>query len=164
MLLLVVAVATSVQRPPPLAFVGFRAGMAVSDARAQISRSGGSLACKGTSDPRLRECTGSMPFPRLRRPFTILISSVRDSAGVIVLTSNIREGDTRGWVRALTEDQGKPNHKVEPGIGETWEWIRRGQMLRLSVRKVANQLETAVTLTHGPLLDALGPPPNKKPG
>ena len=85
MLLLVAAIAASPQQPPPLTFIGFRAGMAVAEARSLITKSGGSLSCKKTSDSRLRECTGSMSFPGLVRPLALLVSSVRDSVGVIVL-------------------------------------------------------------------------------
>ena len=163
MLLLLVAIAASTQQPPPLTFFGFRAGMAMAEARSLITKLGGSLSCKKTSDSRLRECTGSMPFPGLVRPFAVLVSSVRDSVGVMVLSTNIREGDTRAWVRALTQDFGKPNYRMDRGTRESWQWIRRGQMLRVVMQRPGVHFETAVTLTHGPLLDALGPPENKKP-
>jgi len=162
MLLLLVAIAGSPQQPPPLTFFGFRPGMAMAEARSLITTLGGSLSCKKTSDSRLRECTGSMPFPGLVRPFAVLVSSVRDSVGVMVLSANISEEDTRAWVRALTQDFGKPNHK-DRGTRESWQWIRRSQMLRVVMQRPGGHLETAVTLTHGPLLDALGPPENKKP-
>jgi hypothetical protein len=163
MFLLVAALAATFQEPPPLTFIGFRAGMAVADARRLITDEGGSLSCRKTSDSRLCECTGSMPLPGLDTPFSLLVSSVRDSVGVIVLTTNVSEGDTRGLVRALTRDLGRPNHRVDPGQRESWQWIRRGQMLRVVLHRDGNQLETAITLTHGPLLDALGPPEFKKP-
>lgn len=137
--------------------------MAVADARSLITEAGGSLSCRRTSDSRLCECTGSMPLPGLDTPFSLLVSSVRDSVGVIVLTTNVSEGDTRGLVRTLSRDLGRPNHRVNPGLRESWQWIRRGQMLRVVVHRDGNQLETAITLTHGPLLDALGLPENKKP-
>jgi len=163
MLLLIAALTAGPQQPPPLTFIGFRAGMAVAEARGRISKSGGSLSCKKTSDSRLRECTGSMPYPGLVWPLRLLVSSVRDSVGVIVLSTNMSEGDTRAWVRSLTQDLGKPNYKMDRGSRESWEWIRRGQMLRVVMQRAGKRLETAVTLTHGPLLDALGPPENKKP-
>jgi hypothetical protein len=163
MLLLIVAITASTQQPPPLTFSGFRAGMAVAEARRLITQSGGSLSCKKTSDSRLRECTGAMPFPGFVRPLALLVSSVRDSVGVIVLSTNMSEGDTRAWVRALTQDLGKPNHKMDRGTRESWQWIRRGEMLRVVMQRAGVRPETAVTLTHGPLLDALGPPENKRP-
>jgi hypothetical protein len=164
MLLLSLALAALSQQPPPLTFIGFRAGMSVADAQSLITKAGGSLTCKKTSDSRLRECTGTMPFASLIKPFSILLSSVRDSVGVLVLTTNMTESDTRSWVRALTQDLGAPNHKTDRGVRESWQWIRRSQMLRVVLgRGEGRQLETAVTLTHGPLLDALGPPANKKP-
>lgn len=137
--------------------------MAVADARGLIIKAGGSLSCKKTSDTRLRECTGAMPLPSQPKPSALLVSSIRDSVGVIVLTTNISEDATREWVRTLTRDLGTPNHKRDRGSRESWQWIRRGQMLRVVLQRVGKQFETAVTLTHGPLLDALGPPENKKP-
>jgi len=162
MLLPIVAITASTQQPPPLTFIGFRAGMAVADARSLITKSGGWLSCKKTTDSRLRECTGTMPFPGLVRPLSLLVSSIRDSVGVIVLSTNMSEGDARDWVRALTQDLGKPNYK-DRQTRESWQWIRRGQMLRVVMQGAGVHLETAFTLTHGPLLDALGPPENKKP-
>lgn len=164
MLLSVAAVLAIIQQPsPPLAFVGFTAGMAIADARALIAKSGGSLTCKKTTDSRLKECTGALPIPGHSKPLSLLISSVRDSAGVIVVTGRMTEADTRRWVRSLTTDLGAPNHVLPRGGRESWQWVRRGQMLRVIAHKAGKALETAVTLTHGPLLDALGPPENKKP-
>lgn len=153
-------IAVAIQRLPPLSFVGFRAHMPMNEARALAASAGGSVTCKHTTDPRLRECTGVMPFPKVIPPFRLLISSVRDTAAVVVLTANVKESDVREWARALTQDFGTPNHRTEYPVSETWQWIRQGQMLRLIQRKGGGILETAVTLTDGPLLDALGPPPS----
>ncbi len=152
------AIAIAAQQLPPLAFVGFRAHMPMSEAHALVTSAGGSLICKATTDPRLRECTGNLPFPQIAQPFKLLISSVRDTAAVIVLTAAVRQADTKDWVRALTQDFGTPNYKPQPGVSESWQWIRKGQMLRIVQRISGGALEAAVTLTDGPLLDALGPP------
>lgn len=146
---------------PPLSFIGFIAGMQIDDADRLTRDAGGVLTCKGTSDPRIRECTGAIPFLGLRRPMDVLISTVRDSASVIVLTCMVAGADTRSWVRTLTEDFGVPNYRRERGDQESWEWIRRGQMLRVVLHQSGGGPETAVTLTHGPLLDGLGPPRRK---
>jgi hypothetical protein len=160
------AIAIAIQELRPLGFAGFRAHMPMSEAKALVISAGGSLTCKATTDPRLRECTGIMPFPKVVPPFRLLISSVRDTAAVIVLTANIKESDTSEWARALTQDYGTPNHKTNYRVSETWQWIRTGQMLRLIEHQAGGVLETAVTLTDGPLLDALGPPATyqKPPG
>ncbi len=136
--------------------------MPMSEIRALATSAGGSLRCKATTDPRLRECTGTLPFPRVIPHFKLLISSVRDTAAVIVLTANVTVSDTREWARALTQDFGAPIHKTDHRVSESWQWIRKGQMLRLIQRRAGGVLETAVTLTDGPLLDALGPPPSLK--
>ena len=160
------AVAVAIQQLPPLSFAGFRAHMPMTEARELIGSSGGSLTCKATTDPRLRECTGVIPFATAVPAFKVLISSVRDTAAVIVLTANVKKGDTRDWARSLTRDFGTPNHKTDHRVTESWQWIRKSQMLRLIQHQANGRLETAVTLTDGPLLDALGPPPSlrKTPG
>jgi len=159
------AVALAIQGLPPLGFAGFRAHMPMNEARALANAAGGTLACKATTDPRLRECNGIMPYPKVIPRFNLLISSVRDTAAVIVLTASVRESDTRDWTRDLTRDFGEPDHKTNR-VSERWQWVRKGQMLRVIQHKAAGKVETAITLTDGPLLDALGPPPpvSRPPG
>ncbi len=137
--------------------------MPMSEARALITSQGGSLSCKATTDPRLRECTGAMPFPKASSGFDVLISSVRDTAAVIVLTGNLSEGTIQDWARVFTRELGTPNHKSDYRASESWQWIRKGQMLRLIRHKANGKVEGAITLTDGPLLDALGPPPAQTP-
>lgn len=149
--------ALSAQRLPPLSFAGFQARMPLADAQSLSARAGGTLACQDSTDPRIRECEGTMPLQGLERPFALLISTVRDSASVIVLTASIGDSEARTWVQSLTQVFGRPNYKKEAGQQETWQWIRRGQMLRLALRRAGSELETSVTLTDGPLLDGLGP-------
>ena len=157
------AVAPAPQMLPPLSFIGFRARMSLADAEALTKAAGGSLACKPASDIRIRECQGTVPTYGLPSPFSLLISSVHDSAAVIVLSHRAPGNAGEKWASALTLDFGSPNRNREPGIQMTWEWIRRGQMLRLVERKVADHMEVAVTLTDGPLLDSLGPAKRKRP-
>jgi hypothetical protein len=156
-------VAYAQQGLPPLSFIGFRARMSVADAKALAEAAGGTLACKPASDTRIRECQGTFPFYGLRTPFSVLISSVNDSAAVIVLSHPAPGNVAEKWASALTMDFGTPNQDREPGIQMTWEWIRRRQMLRLVERKVVDHTEVAVTLTDGPLLDSLGPLKRKRP-
>jgi hypothetical protein len=140
-------------------FLGFRARMPIGDAKTMVTAAGGHLTCKATTDPRLRECNGVMPFSKGVQPFQLLISSVRDTAAVIVLTATVKEAVAGEWQRTLTRDFGTPNHKTDNRMSESWQWVRKGQMLRLIEHKNGGIQETAVTLTDGPLLDALGPPP-----
>lgn len=158
------AIAIALQALPPLSFSGFQAHMPMSEARALIISRGGTLSCKPTTDPRLRECTGAMPFPKVTPRFNVLISSVRDTAAVIVLTGNLSESDIQDWARAFTRELGTPNHKTDYRTSESWQWIRKGQMLRLIRHKADRKVEAAITLTDGPLLDALGPPPPQPSG
>jgi hypothetical protein len=162
---LVVAVFLSapLQQLPPLSFLGFRAGMPMSGAVELIRTGGGTLSCRGSSDPRIRECTGSLPTRLISRPLRVLISSVHDSAAVIVLSGAPPAELARGWIEDLTIDFGEPEHRVTPGAQHTWQWVRRSRMLRVNARTADDSLEASVILTHGPLLDGLGPPKKAKP-
>jgi hypothetical protein len=162
---LVVAVLLSapLQELPPLSFLGFRAGMPMARAIELIRAGGGALSCRGSSDPRIRECTGSLPARRFARPLTVLISSIHDSAAVIVLSGAPPAELARGWIEDLTLDFGEPDHKVSPPSQHTWQWVRRRRMLRVNARTAGDSLEASVILTHGPLLDGLGPAKRTKP-
>ena len=137
--------------------------MPIADAVALITQSRGTVSCRGSSDPRLRECTGSLPRPGMGTQLSVLISSVKDSAAVIVLSGKPQAEEARGWVEDLTIDFGRPNHRISPESQHSWQWIRRGRMVRVVARLVGDSLEASVTLTHGPLLDGLGQPEIKKP-
>lgn len=144
-----------IQEPPPLSFFGFRAGMPVTQASAHIRSNRGTLTCRNSSDPRIRECTGSLPHGGVTGPLEVLISSVHDSAAVIVLSGKPPAELARTWIEDLTLDFGRPNHVAVPESQHTWQWIRRGRMLRVIVRIPRDSLEASVVLTHGPLLDGL---------
>jgi hypothetical protein len=156
-------VAVLSQDLPPLSFLGFRAGMPVHQATALIESIQGRLTCRASIDPRIRECTGFIPELGVTRPLAVLISSVHDSAAVIVLSGTPPPDLARAWIEDLTIDFGRPNHSAAPASQHTWQWVRRGRMLRVIVRNPGDTVETSVTLTHGPLLDGLGPPERRKP-
>ena len=158
-----VFVALASQSLPPLSFLGFRAGMPVAQAVAMIDSIRGELTCRPSSDPRIRECTGFIPEQGVARPLAVLISSVNDSAAVIVLSGTPPADLARTWIEDLTIAFGQPGFSAAPASQHTWQWVRRGRMLRVIVRNPGDTLETSVTLTHGPLLDGLGPPQRKKP-
>ena len=136
------------------------AHMPLSEVRALAQSAGGSLTCKATTDPRLRECTGAVPGSRSYPAFALLVSSVRDTAAVIVLTARVTGKEAREWVGDLTRDFGTPSHRTDRRSSESWQWVRKGQMLRVIGQTTGAVREVAVTLTDGPLLDALGPPPS----
>jgi hypothetical protein len=150
------AVAPAVQSLPPLSFQGFQAGMPVADAVSRIRANGGGLTCKSTTDARMRDCTGQMPRAGQSPPFQVLLSSVHDSAAVIVLSLAGATGVSR-WVADLTRQFGRPNYR-QRGTQSSWQWIRNRRMLRVAERKSGATREASVTLTHGPLLDGLGAP------
>lgn len=156
-------VIAAAQTLPPLSFVGFRARMPLADAEALARAAGGTLSCRQASDSRIRECRGVFPSAGFPAPLSLLISSVKDSAAVIVLSQRAPKQVVDQLVSTLSMDFGVPNQSRESGIQMTWEWIRRGQMLRLVQREAADHMEVAVTLTDGPLLDGLGSPQRKRP-
>lgn len=158
------AIAPAARPLPPLSFNGFRAGMPVADARSKISAAGGSLTCKATSDWRMRECTGSIPFHAGAPPLGVLISSVSDSAAVLVFSTRTPLRATGPWVASLSKAFGRPNQGKHPGGRMSWQWIRDRRMLRVAERRQGAAWESSVTLTHGPLLDGLGNPQTKRPG
>lgn len=148
---------------PPLGFLGFRPGMPLKQAEQLIRDREGTLQCRGSSDRRIRECTGMLPYPGVDRPLSVLISSIRDSAAVIVLSGILPSDTARTWIEDLAIDFGRPNHVSEAGVQDSWQWIRRSRMLRVTVRWPGPSFEAAVTLTDGPLLDGLGSPEKQKP-
>ena len=137
--------------------------MPVAEAAKRLTTSGGTLSCRATLDWRMRDCTGSVRLPELPR-LEILVSSVHDSAAVIVLSFHGPAELASRWIRSLTESFGTPNVQGRPGKPRSWQWIRTGTMLRVAERKSAGAWETSVTLTHGLLLDGLGPTQRKPPG
>ncbi len=147
---------------PPLSFLGLRAGVPLQEVRAFLEANKSRLDCKASSDPRMKECTGTVPYPGVPRGLALLVSSINDSAAVLVFTARGNQTLGQEWERALTEDFGQPNHEARSGA-ETRQWIRKGQMMRLVQRKTRTSLECSVTLTDGPLLDGLGPPKLKRP-
>ena len=151
------------QALPPLSFLGFRAGMPVTEAVSLIRASRGTLTCKATADSRMRDCTGRVSTPETGTPLELLISSVRDSAAVIVFSLHGGTGPVAKWVSALTTQLGRPNRQQHPGGRSSWQWIRAGTMLRVAQRGSGPQAEASITLTHGPLLDRLGPVQSKRP-
>lgn len=148
---------------PPLSFNGFRAGMPLAETVMRIKTSGGILNCKPTTDWRMRDCTGTLKLRELP-PLEVLVSSVHDSAAVIVLSLHGTAELASRWIPDLTAAFGDPNQQGRSGRPRSWQWIRAGTMLRVAERKSAGAWETSVTLTHGPLLDGLGPTQRKPPG
>ena len=156
--------ASGLQALPSLGFLGFSPGMPVSRAATLIKSSHGTFSCRKSSDSRIAECTGVLPYPGLDRPLDVLISSINDSAAVIVFSGRPREEVAREWALDLTRNLGEPRQSLrQPGAQVIREWIKRGRMIRLVQRNPGSGRETSVTLTHGPLLDGLPPPKTRAP-
>ena len=98
----------------------------------------------------MRASPGALPSRSAPPSFGILISSIKDSAAVIVFSANGSERMVADWVKLLTESFGRPNHEEQPKRQTSWQWIRAGRMLRVVERKRGPRWEASVTLTHGP--------------
>jgi hypothetical protein len=157
--------APAAQPLPPLSFLGFRAGMPLAELRSLVRGSGGAFDCRTTSDARIRECNGSLVIGQgpENQTLRILISSIRDSGAVIVLSGHPADTTLERWVGSLTEEFGIPRRQAGPGMQVSWEWIRRGQKLVVVERRDEDGRAGSVTLTDGPLLDGLGPSKRKGP-
>jgi len=156
---------TAAQPAASLSFSGFTAGMPMPEARARISQAAsGSLSCRTTIDWRMRDCTGRVQPAPSEAPFNVLISSIHDSAAVIVLSLRGTDRAASRWVASLTATFGVPELRKHPDGSARWQWVRARKMLRVVERRSGGGWETSVTLTHGPLLDGLGPIETKRPG
>ena len=155
-------IAAAPQAQPPLRFLGFSAGMPTADAVSLLRGAGGTLTCKPTTDPRLKECNGRLPRAGTATAFEVLISSIHDSAAVIVFSLHSASAPTTRWVTEVSREYGTPN-KRQSGGQSSWQWIRNRRMLRIVQRGSAARREASVTLTHGPLLDGLGPAGTPRP-
>jgi len=127
-----------------------------------IREAKGTLTCKATADWRMRDCTGRLSSPD-SAALELLISSVQDSAAVLVFSLRGGTRPVAGWVSHLTAQFGRPNRQQRPGGRSSWQWIRTGTMLRVAQRNAGQHAEASVTLTHGPMLDRLGPVQSKRP-
>ncbi len=137
--------------------------MPVTEAVSLIRAGKGTLTCKATADSRMRDCTGRISVHEMDTPLELLIASVHDSAAVIVFSLHGGMAPVAKWVTGLAAQFGRPNRQQHPGGRSSWQWIRAGRMLRVAQRGSGQQAEASITLTHGPLLDGLGPSENKRP-
>lgn len=143
------------QWPPALEFRGLRVGIAIHELRHRIRELGGTLTCRPSRDPRLDECTGSFR-PAPGGPLTaVIVSSVRDSAAVLIASGSASRETVAAWADSLALTQGVVRPR-DRGPQRVWQWVRRRQMLRLIHRREGSADVLTVTLTDGPLLDGLG--------
>jgi len=122
------ALPASQQDTSALRFLGVRAGAPLQEIAAEVRRRGGTLHCdQSKTDPRVRECRGTLPGAADQRGVTVWVSAI-DSA-------------------AAMATQGKQ---------KMMQWVRRGRMLRLTWRPEGDGTTASVSLVDGLVLDRWG--------
>jgi hypothetical protein len=143
--------------PPFLEFRGLQVGVPIPDLRSRVRDLAGTLSCRPSRDPRMDECTGSARLAPGGPQFSLIVSSVRDSAAVIILTGGAPRDTVADWAESIGWVQGRVSPRNR-GPQRIWQWVRYRQMLRLIHRQEGSGNVLTVTLTDGPLLDNLGAP------
>jgi hypothetical protein len=151
----VLAAGQSPAAPPFLEFRGLQVGVPIPDLRARVRDLAGTLSCRPSRDPRLDECTGSLRLVPGGPRFSLIVSSIRDSAAVVILTGAAPRDTVADWAASIAWIQGRVSPRTR-GPQVIWQWVRYRQMLRLIHRQEGSGNVITVTLTDGPLLDNLG--------
>ena len=141
--------------PPYLEFRGLQVGVPIPDLRTHVRALAGTLSCRPSRDPRLDECTGSVRLVPGGPHFSLIVSSVRDSAAVVILTGAAPRDTVADWAESIAWVQGRVLPRTR-GPQLIWQWVRYRQMMRLIHRQEGSGDVLTVTLTDGPLLDNLG--------
>ena len=143
--------------PPILEFHGLEVGLPLADLRSRVRGLSGTLTCRPARDPRIDECTGSVRLDPRGRPYALIVSSIHDSAAVLILNGTGTRDSATAWADSIMKVQGRVTPR-DRGQQRTWQWVRYRQMLRLIHRRDQPASVLTVTLTDGPLLDNLGAP------
>ncbi len=144
------------QAPPALEFAGLRPGMSRADADSVLRIQGASLACQPTRQPRIHACSAQLRDP-VTGPRTVTVSLVDGRAGIVLVAGPASAQTIADWHAALVDRYGAVGVSRQPGQ-ESFQWVRRNQMLRLTVRRETGGLVASVSLVDGALLDGLPPP------
>jgi len=144
------------QAPDALEFLGFRAGMTRAASDSAVHRFGGRLRCQPTREPRISACSAEVQPPE-GGGLTVTLSLVDDRVGIALLSGGAPPERITGWYESLTARYGASPVRRQTGL-ESFQWIRQGQMLRLTVRREGGGLVASISLVDGALLDGLPPP------
>ncbi len=109
------------------------------------------------SDRRLADCRGRVTGPD-DLPLLLTAALVDGHLAILVLRGALGEEGLTVWYRALASRFGWVTSTHDRGQ-DTWQWVRRGQMIRLTTREDRGARMVSVTLVDGPLLDGLGSVP-----
>jgi hypothetical protein len=139
----------------PLTFQDLRAAMSRAAADGVLARLGTRLSCRPTPEPRLQLCTAPAVLGTAR--VTVTITLVDGRVGIALIAGQLPAEQIATWHADLSNRYGAVEPSRRPGQ-ESFQWIRAGQMLRLTVRRETGGLVASVSLVDGALLDGLPPP------
>lgn len=120
-----------------------------------LARHGATLRCQPTREPRIAACSATATLDG--QVATLTVSLVDGLIGVVLVAARLPAEQVANWHAALVEAYGDVAPQRRPGQ-ESFQWIRGGQMLRLTVRRETAGLVASVSLVDGALLDGLPPP------
>lgn len=147
--------------PGPLEFLGFRPGSSRAEAERLLASLNGRWTCTvSRTDPRFTDCRGSLRPPG-EDPLSLVASLVNGEVAVLMIKGSVGEAGLDRWREHLTTRYGSVSPKRERGQ-ETWQWVRRRRMIRLTTRREDAVRVVSVSLVDGPLLDGLGPVPRAR--
>lgn len=151
-------VSVAAQRSPDprssLELFTLRAGEPWDISRERLDSLPSRVECRASIDPRITECRGTVALAGSPVPFDLVISLVSGHTAIILLSGRTSHEVISGWITELGARHGQPTVRTTQGQ-QTWQWIRRRQMLRLSTRPGRGRPEVALSLIDGPLLDGL---------
>lgn len=152
--------AVHAQESSPIEFLGFRPGSSRAEAEAHLATVAGSWRCNRSHDPRITDCRGTMPSAA--GILSLTASHVDGRLAILLLAGPVDREAIAVWRERLQTVYGSVAPRTDHGQ-ETWQWIRRRQMLRLTTRLEAGRRVVSVSLIDGPLLDGLNPPAIRSP-
>jgi hypothetical protein len=137
-----------------LSFLGFQAGLPLAALRERGTQLGkGTVSCtRATRDLRLGECRGGLSELDAGRSVDLWASIIDGRAAVLTLSARLPEARFARWREFLEGRYGVVPEKRQ-GPMRMLQWVRNGQMLRLSWRAKGRDFETSVSMVDGPLLD-----------
>ena len=137
-----------------LRFLGFYGGQPLAELLEHARQAGrGELSCQhSTTDLRLDECRGGLPELDSGRSVDVWTALIDDRVAILTLSGRLSEARLQRWRELL---EGRYGPSVERHRGPMWmlQWVRHGQMLRLSWRTKGREFEVSASLVDGPLLD-----------
>lgn len=138
-----------------LQFLGFQAGLTVTELRDRATEGGGgTIDCKRSdTDIRLGECRGGLPNLDAGRSVDLWASMIDGRGAVTTLSAQLTAARFDRWRSFLEGRYGRSVEKRQ-GPMTLLQWIRDGRMLRLSWRAKGRDVEASVSFVDGPLLDA----------